>query len=298
VLWQNVRATKGIYPLTVEAKILAKPIPMGVWQVSTVVAVAGLMVASGTPAYKFIFGGSLVVVALLLFFRFAPLASRISGAIAKEQDQQRYELLSLTAIGHIGAAWLVGCTIVKIALNLLPIQSQEQELAKQSEMRFIAGFLIIWLLLIMFGVGSLFSELFGYYSPVAGLAIIGFSLVALLFAIMCDLDQTPTISALVGMLVPLFIRSPLEARIMAFVFYLLAHAGSFTVALALALVFIPLWYESLMLEGWVTDALLPVVQFAVFFGIREGTIWLLWRWLCRRLRADPAELDLAMWLKL
>jgi hypothetical protein len=252
-------------------------------------------------------GGEFLLLVGLVVFRHVLLAPRVSGLIAREREQRRYDLLSLTALGEIGTAWILSKPALQQGLR-----AKRGRVTSQSA-RFIVDTAakVLLALLILASIGGLldllstsFREPTGFTYIIVALA----HLVAFAYALRFDIEQTPTLSAIIGMLMPTFVRPALEAQIAAAIAFMTLQAGSYGIALYLIVKLVGARLdatynvtENMLLApalNPVLDLLMAAVFFAIFFGIREGLVWLLWRWLCRRLRADPEEVELAMRLKL
>jgi hypothetical protein len=114
----------------------------------------------------------------------------------------------------------------------------------------------------------------------------------LIAAFYIDDIQSIVLGSLAGMLTPLYARNRVDARLWTMGLYLLVQVMTYVSVLLIGFVFIPTLSARIAITGIHSDIALPLLGFAVFYGVREFGIALLWNHLARRLNADPSELSL------
>jgi hypothetical protein len=206
-------------------------------------------------------------------------ALRVSGAIARERERGTYELLSTSPYGPFSASWAVctGC------------QYYDQTFKGVGAQR-------VWYARAFFLTMLLFSAIAAQVDPrnfggrsletLVGVTVIAFTL-ALAFY-MDDVQSTVT-GSLVGMIVPQFTRNRLDARVGAFVGFVLLQAS----------VYLLVWWASFSLLPQINEALgvrpfivLPCEQVLAFFAIREVVIRVLWGMTTLLFAGDVSDLRL------
>ncbi len=188
-------------------------------------------------------------------------ATRISGAIARERERGTYELLSTSPYGAFSASWAIctGC------------QYYDQTFKGIGAQR-------VWLARIFFLTLLLVGAVIVLADPHGGGTVGGFIFVVEIVAVLAlafrlDDVQSTVIGSLVGVIVPLLARSRLDARIGAFVGFLLLQVGAYLIVWWAAFVLLPQVNADLQIGGFLA---LPCEQLLVFFGTREGIVRALW----------------------
>src|SRR5690606_21429077 len=184
---------------------------------------------------------------------------RVSNAIAREHERGVYDLLSLSPYGAFSASWAIctGCQYYDQTFN---------ELGSQR----VWFFRIFFVTLLFSGALAGFSE-----ANLGGIeliqSLISISTISLMLTLAFHIDDihSTVIGSLVGLIVPMFARHRLDARLGAlFVFLLLqvaAYAGFWLVGFTV----LPQINAQLMLTGFAAALVLPLEQLLVFFTIRE-----------------------------
>jgi hypothetical protein len=202
-------------------------------------------------------------------------AFRISNGIAKEREQGRFELLWLAPSGPLGATMAVctGCLYRKATLHTFVAQR-----------RYILSAAILIGLLAVLNASYQSPSL--YTSPRL-LALIDASV--LIAGLYIDSVHSTVLGSLVGMLVPNYSRSSVDARLWAPIIFLMLQAITFLLTLLTGLVILPDGYALLGMGGWFTEVSPAPVSLIVFFMSREIMIRVFWQLLAEQLNADPCQ---------
>ena len=195
-------------------------------------------------------------------------AVRISGAIARERERGTFELLSASPYGAFSASWAIctGC------------QYYDQIFHGAGAQRvWFSRIFFLTLILLSFSVSmSVPRSLSGH--PFDGF-IRACALVAVIAcAFYIDDIHSTVIGSLVGLIVPLFIRSPLNARVAALGAFLGLQLGAYGLSWLIGFEVLPRLDPNLALDIFEATLALPVAQLIVFFVVRELMTRVLW-WL-------------------
>ncbi len=246
------------------------PRPLSQAQRYALIAASGLATYIGVAYFTqllilliFFIPLGVVLIYMLLHGTLAGLywATRISGAIARERERGTYELLSTSPYGAFSASWAI-CT-----------GSQYYDQTFNG-----AGVQRVWFARIFFLTLLLLSAVISLADPRGRGSLDGFlfivevvALLALAFRI--DDVQSTVIGSLVGVIVPLFARNRLDARVGAFAAFLLLQASAYLLVWWLAFVVVPQVNANAQIESFMA---LPAEQLLVFFVVREGIARVLW----------------------
>jgi hypothetical protein len=189
-------------------------------------------------------------------------AVRVSSAIARERERGTYDLLSTSPYGAFSASWAIctGCQYYDQTFNG-------------------AGAQRVWYSRIFFLTLLLLTAIISLANPriqtLEGFLYIVEVVVILAVAFYLDDIQSTVIGSLVGLIVPLFARNRLDARVGAFAGFLVLQVGAYALVALIDFVWLP--QVSAALDSGAAEFALPVGQFAVFFAMRELIARVLWR---------------------
>lgn len=228
----------------------------------------------------------LVIIGLILryslfygTFHGALWAVRISHNLAQEREHGRFDLVWLAPPGGLGATMAVctGCLYRRAAFHRL-----------MTERRF--G---LWALSFAGIVAILGTQISDDRLAVSPRTLALVEVMVLIAAFYIDAVHSTVLGSLVGMVIPTFSRSSLDARVWALVAFLSLQSTTFLTALLVDLLVMPSLYAAVGVSGWWTELSPPLVSLAVFFLLREGMIRVLWTMLTAQLNADPQDLNFA-----
>jgi len=215
-------------------------------------------------------------------------AIRVSSAIARERERGTFELLSTSPYGPFSASWAIctGC------------QYYDQTFNGQGAQRVWFSRIFFLTLLLLTGLLSL-PEAHGMGVPNNTSANFLESLVNVLelvsvlaLAFHIDDIHSTVIGSLVGLIVPLFARNRLDARIGAFVGFLVLQITAYLFIWLIGFALIPELNANLAITGAAAALALPCEQLLVFFAVREGIARLLWSINSLLLDGDVSDLRL------
>jgi hypothetical protein len=225
----------------------------------------------------------MIVPILLLIFTFNGLiygliwGVKISSAIAKTYEASIFDVLSLSPGGALGATWAMGTGCL--------YRNREVGDLNFPETWTIRLFVVIFASMAL-GTLSGTRRANELVLPVLVYALV------LIAGFYVDDIQSIVLGSLVGMLTPLYARNRLDARLWTMGLYLLIQVTTYVSVLLVGFVLLPALYDWMSISGIHSDIVLPLLGLAVFYGMRELGIALLWNNLTRRLNADPQELNL------
>lgn len=206
-------------------------------------------------------------------------AARISSAITREQQQQTYDVLSMTPAGALGAHWLIstGCVHRSGGFNRLQVISPEEF--------FISTLAAIAL--------SVERSQHVYVESVANIGLIQFLMIVVyvvvfLVAFYLNHIQSVLNGVLIGMLIPSLSNNRLDSQLYAFGTYLLLQFA--TLALIATIVF-GLLPGLLPQRDILSNIVIALLGLGVFYVVREAVIRALWVILTRHLNSNMKELE-------
>src|SRR5664279_375188 len=209
-------------------------------------------------------------------------ATRVSSAIARERERGIYDLLSTSPYGAFSASWAIctGCQYYDQTFNGTGAQR-----VWFSRMFFLT--LLLFSAIISLGNTRTFSG-----DTLEGFLNVLEIVVVLAAAFYIDDIHSTVIGSLVGLIIPLFARNRLDARIGAFVSFLLLQISAFTLVWIIGFQTMPQINASLALNGFAAEIALPLELLLVFFAVREGIARVLWRLNSLLLDGDVSDLRL------
>ncbi|MFC1959526.1 hypothetical protein ACFLYO_02340 [Chloroflexota bacterium] len=198
-------------------------------------------------------------------------AALISERMVEQQEHGIYDLLCVLPGGRWAANWAIACgsihqgSVFEICLLILRI------------MLLLGGILLFMLLSMVLG------QVFSAESQLDGIGSFSIDMIALLVAYYLHYIQTMALSPLVGLLVPTYTKSRVEARLGAVGLLAVVQLGPF-IFCGLLFYFVPL-----LVGGTVDPERSLALYLILVFGLREVIIRRLWYVLLRRLRLTAVE---------
>jgi hypothetical protein len=213
-------------------------------------------------------------------------AIRVGNAIAKEHENDTFNLLSLSPSGALGASWAM-CTS-----SLYHNRDFDRF---HSIMRGTITIAIITIVLIasVLIIGRS-KEVNRAYQPALPTVIHIVDLTAVMLALYFEYMQSAIVGSLIGMFVPTYTQNRVDTRIYTFGGFLFLQIATYFLAYLIGFMILPELYNRLQIVGEEIEMSLSILRLAVFFIIREIMITALWRILVERLNARPSELELTM----
>jgi hypothetical protein len=308
-LWRTFRGMPSIYPLSKvteherlqERRILRNRLRSILLTIGLVITFVQLMI----PVTNLLLAclGSLVpfVVFSVVAANELLVPLRCSGAIAHEYERGNYDLISLTPLGQLGATWLisVAATRPRSIKIVVPTPIHEKVTTRK---RFA------WVLPVIVGfIASVFLTLNGFYSDLtwkyAETPVMQWLVIWMYGATLCifwviDLEQTPALNLLCGMIAPTYLRKPVDSQVVAIVGFIFIQILTYGLIIFLGFICLSFIFDLLHFNNWVSDMSTALIRLAISYGIREAVVYALWKLLNRRLHTQQAELDLAFRLRL
>jgi hypothetical protein len=210
-------------------------------------------------------------------------ALRVSHAIVQEHENDTFQLLSLSPPGPLGTSWTV-CTS---SLYRNREFAQLHTIVKSS---ILAAAVITSVVggLILIGQSPAFSR---YTQPMLPTMVILADLTGVFLAIYAEYVQSALLGCLIGMLIPTYVESSLDAGLFAFSGFLLAQIAVYFLTVLIGFSILPGIYHFIGLYGEAAEISLTFLRVVTFFLVREGVVRLVWNHLVDRLNAQPSEFD-------
>ena len=98
------------------------------------------------------------------------------------------------------------------------------------------------------------------------------------------------------MLIPTYGQNRFDAQILAVVTFLTIQIGSYAVTWFVGFLVLPVFLAAMPISLDALHITLALFRLAIFFGLREVVITVLWHWLTQRLNTSSAELDAISYL--
>ena len=215
-------------------------------------------------------------------------AIRVSGTIARERERGTFELISTSPYGAFSASWAIctGCQYYDQTFNGLGAQRVWFSRLFFLTLLFISGLLS---LPEAHGIGVPNNTSANFLESL--LSVIELVLILGLAFHIDDIHST-VIGSLVGLIVPLFARNRLDARIGAFVGFLVLQITAYLFVWGIGFMAIPQLNADLAITGTAAALALPCEQLLVFFVVREVIARLLWSVNSLLLDGDVSDLRL------
>jgi hypothetical protein len=249
-LWRGLKSPPIHHPLF--RRIIAAPLKPPPWYLGCLV----IMVAP-----------FLLLPAILFTSAFYSIrwAVTISNTLAREREAGMFELVALSPDGSLGASWAICTAAIHRNQSLQQIQSPMSWIVR-------LGFT----LLILSSLGNFVEPLVPPSADAGMLTVIPLVyLFTLAGALYVDHMQSVAMGSLVGMLIPTYTRSGVDAGVGALIVFLML---------------IPNLLENLNFSPTLIAVILPTSRLLIFGVIREVMISILWRALVERLNIAASEM--------
>ncbi len=213
-------------------------------------------------------------------------ALRVSQAIAREHENDTFQLLSLSPPGPLGTSWTV-CT------SSLYRNREFDQLHIIVKSSIMVGVVITAVVGTLFLIGQ--SPAFTRYTqPMLPTLVTLVDLTGIFIAIYAEYVQSALLGCLVGMLTPTFVESSLDAGLFAFSGFLLIQVAIYFLTALIGFTMLPMLYQALGFTGEWAEITLTILRVLTFLGLRECAVRLLWGQLMERLNVQPSEYDYVM----
>ena len=209
-------------------------------------------------------------------------AANISQIIARIRNEGKYDLLCLSPSGKLRISWAICTGYLYRNQSFARVHGQRTRIVQALLM--IPGALILPLF-----IGMAASKQ-AYVLMVLSTVV---HIVTLAAAFYVDYIQSAVMGSLVGMNIPNYTRSELDARLLAAGGFLTFQASTYLIAWAIGFGALSDIYTNLNIDGF-AELSLPIVRLIVFYLSREIMIFGLWHLLTRQLQARINEVDLTL----
>lgn len=213
-------------------------------------------------------------------------AVRVGGAIAKEHENDTFNLLSLFPGGALGASWVI-CTS---ALYRNRDFDRLHNIIRGTSIIALIIITIAGVLSIALNSDRLSRVVDPDFLRMVDLIELAIAVIAIYF----EYVQSAVLGSLTGMFVPTYTENRVDTSLYAFGGFLLLQITTYFMAYLFGFVMLPTLYDRLTITGGYGEISLSLLRLALFFGVREIIITGVWRALTQRLNALPSELELAM----
>ncbi len=198
---------------------------------------------------------------------------RISGAIAEERMNGRYDLLCLSLSGEMGAVWAICTSSLHQHRAFQQVNSQEAWSVR-----------LILFIPIVISAPLIFRQLF---SVTLTTTLTGIAAIMIIFYL--DHVQSILFGSLIGSLVSQYVPSPHNQRMWAAVGFLTVQIASYLFLGVVNFLILPLLNR--YTNNWYGDIGAAVINIMAFYGLREILLKRLWSILIKQLNCSAAELD-------
>ncbi|MBZ0298275.1 MAG: hypothetical protein K8J31_00955 [Anaerolineae bacterium] len=207
-------------------------------------------------------------------------ASTISSAIARERDQDTYDLLCMLPTGALGAGW----TLSTAHLHRSPIFRALRIVVHNLAMAIVGAFLTTMLIpaLMILAPGS--PAVWGLFL----LLVYGVTLAA---AAYLDYIQSLTLASLIGMIVPSYALDRINAQLWSTAGFLLIRLTLYLAALIAGFIIVPELLNGFGPQNPAVQISLPLLRLAIFYGLHEAAIAWAWHILKQQFSAHPSDLE-------
>jgi len=209
-------------------------------------------------------------------------AANISQIIARIRSEGKYDLLCLSPSGKLRISWAI-CTGY-LYRNQLFTRIHGQRTRIVQGLLTIPGALILPLFI---GIAA------ARYAYVLMLLSTVVHIITLAVAFYIDYIQSAVMGSLIGMNVPNYTRSELDARLLAAGGFLAFQVSTYLIAWAIGFEALSDIYLRLNIVGF-AELSLPVIRLVIFYLSREVMIFALWYLLTWQLQARINESDLTL----
>lgn len=220
----------------------------------------------------------LSLIGIVLFnstFYVAIWTASISMTIARVREQGLYDQLCVLPPGAIGANW---------ALCKANLHHDDTLVMMNLLRKSIIGLLLCIFLLLLLATASRQVAL-----DLVQLTRLFLDMITLAAASYIDHVQSILLGSIIGMLVPVYARSHIDARFWPPLIFLTLQMFTVVITLFIGQIVIPGIYRASGLTGWFIHLSPPVLNLFVFYLTRECFILIAWRVLAHQLNGSPAE---------
>lgn len=205
-------------------------------------------------------------------------AMQIAGAIAREHESGRFDLVALSPSGAFGSSRAIMSACLYRNESLAQIQSGGAWVLR-----------LAFALTLMLSFTSLSEPILTVdYAPNVNEIVTLVYLASMVAAIYIDHVQSVVVAQLVGMWIPTLVRRRLDASMGALLIYLLLQVSTYVLTALISFGLLPMVLGALPMP--INTILLALLRLAAFFAIREILIQVLWRAVVRQTNAAPSEL--------
>jgi hypothetical protein len=300
-LWRTLKYVPSVYPLddgTPKWRPRFKLSPRAFLILSFLISVGALGTSFISPTSDIYW--TVTIIGILApfivgfaYFRNYFVSARVSGAIARQRLEASYDVFSITSLGDIGTTLLIS----NAALNPAPRQVLTSPVGSSRRLP-----LPLWViaLLMYVAIGTiLFLSDIEYTAPLYPTVFVAWFVtvvgsIAFFSAMTQEVEFTPATGAVVGMLIPQFVRRTTSAELMSLAVFFVAQISNILLIAVVCFVLLPHIFEKLTFFGWVADLTLFGLRYIVYIVVRAGAIHLLWKALNWRLQVEQSEIDLAL----
>lgn len=287
-LWYALNHPPARHPLFLRTVLLPPPSRRRFVSWATLLIDLVLGVAFNTPTLLFLLMPFFLLIIGISYG--LDCALRISTTIAKEHEDQTFDLLSLAPTGVWGTNWALATSSL--------YRNRDFDRLFTIIRAALATALVLTCIVALIAVMSLTPSRPTRLPQPSGVDMLlrvaadFLAVVALIAAIYVEYVQSTVLGSLVGLFIPTYAHNRLDASLWAFGVFLLLQVSTYVLAWLVGFNLLPGAYERLHINGWYASFSLPVLRVAAFFLLREGIIAGLWRGLVQRLNVQVYEVDL------
>jgi hypothetical protein len=205
-------------------------------------------------------------------------AARVSRTIVHEHEQRTFEILSIVPDGAFGSSWAIcaGCIHRSASFDKLRLFSLEE-------------FALAWVVSLILSAGKwqLYINTFQENALLFPIFVLLIYSLLLVLTFYFNNIHSVIIGVLVGIGMPIYVRSRLDAQVWAVGIYLLIQIVTYLLTWILGGVFLPM----VLPTGIASEVLSAFLSLGIFLVIRETVIALLWRGLVFQLNSDTNEIQ-------
>jgi hypothetical protein len=266
MLWRGLKKPPAEHPLY--QRVMTAPIQIAPWYTACIIILVAPL---------------LIIPAILFTSAFYSLrwAMMISSAISRQREAGMFELLALTPAGAFGTSWAISTASIYRNQSLEQIQAPSSWVVR-----------LAFTLIVLASLGNFVEPLVPFDTDGVWLTIIPLVyLFTLAGALYIDHLQSVALGTLVGMLIPTYTRTRIDAGGGALLLFLLLQIVTYTLTIILGFSVLPAALVGLGLSPLALALLLPVARLAIFFLVRESILVGLWAILVERLNIAASEIE-------
>jgi hypothetical protein len=199
----------------------------------------------------------------------------ISITLIREYEHRTYNQLCLPPSGALGANWAI------CVANL----HRDEALGWVNLIHKLIIGLILFIFMMVLMTAALRQAVFNPFQFIRLLV----DVLTVMAASYIDHVQSIVLGSLIGMLVPRYARSNVDARVLPVAIFLVLQALTYLVGLYAALVIVPGVFRAMQLSDWIADIGTPLLSLLAFYLARESLIAGAWWALTYQLNTRPTE---------